>query len=414
MNYRTLPGTSLKVSTVCLGTMTWGEQNSETEAHAQLDFAIDRGITFIDTAEMYPVPPNSTTQGRTETYLGRWLAPQRRESLVIATKVAGPGRRDWIRNGRTDVTRDVIADAVDTSLERLRTDYIDLYQIHWPQRNVPMFGATEFDPSKERDGPSIQEQVEGMAAMIQAGKIRHYGLSNETSWGVCEFHRIAKTLGVPGPVTTQNSYSLVSRGVDNDLAEALFREKMSLLAYSPLAGGILTGKYAADAKPPNARYTLFDSIGNRFRKPIVHEAVAAYAALAKERGITLVAARARLRAQPLARRRDDHRRHDDAAAARGHRGRTVRSPCRHAGRDPGDPGSLSESCGLAPDKSGGRLAGPAENARPLQSQVLLHVPSPGTPSCESSTSAPDPRCCPNPCCARPRPRCSTGTAAACR
>jgi aryl-alcohol dehydrogenase-like predicted oxidoreductase len=288
VNYRNLPGTDLRVSTVCLGTMTWGEQNSEAEAHAQLDFAIDRGITFIDTAEMYPVPPNSTTQGRTETYLGRWLARQRRESLVIATKVAGPGRRDWIRNGRTDVTRDVIADAVDTSLERLRTDYIDLYQIHWPQRNVPMFGAVEFDPSKERDGPSIHEQVEGMAAMIQAGKIRHYGLSNETSWGVCEFHRIAKALGVPGPVTTQNSYSLVSRGVENDLAEALFREKMSLLAYSPLAGGILTGKYAADAKPPNARYTLFDGIGNRFRKPIVHEAVAAYAALAKEHGITLV------------------------------------------------------------------------------------------------------------------------------
>jgi aryl-alcohol dehydrogenase-like predicted oxidoreductase len=288
VNYRTLPGTSLKVSTVCLGTMTWGEQNCEDEAHAQLDFAIDRGITFIDTAEMYPVPPNGTTQGRTESYLGRWLKRQRRETLVIATKVAGPGRRDWIRDGRTDVTRDVIAEAVETSLARLRTDYIDLYQIHWPQRNVPMFGATEFDPSKERDGPSIREQVEGMAAMIQAGKIRSYGLSNETSWGVCEFRRIANELGVPGPVTTQNSYSLVSRGVDNDLAEVMYREKMSLLAYSPLAGGILSGKYAADSKPRNARYTLFDGIGNRFRKPIVHEAVAAYAALAKERGITLV------------------------------------------------------------------------------------------------------------------------------
>jgi aryl-alcohol dehydrogenase-like predicted oxidoreductase len=237
---------------------------------------------------MYPVPPNGTTQGRTESYLGRWLERQRRETLVIATKVAGPGRRDWIRNGRTDLTREVIAEAVDTSLERLRTDYIDLYQVHWPQRNVPMFGATEFDPSKEKDGPSIREQVEGLAAMIQAGKIRHYGVSNETSWGVCEFLRIAKELGVPGPVTTQNSYSLVSRGVDNDLAEVLFRQNLSLLAYSPLAGGLLTGKYAAEAKPGNARYTLFDGIGNRFRKPIVYEAVAAYAALAKERGITLV------------------------------------------------------------------------------------------------------------------------------
>ena len=288
MNYRTLHGTSLEVSEVCLGTMTWGEQNSEAEAHAQLDFAIDRGITFIDTAEMYPVPPNGTTQGRTETYVGRWLARQRRETLVLATKVAGPGRRDWIRDGRTDLTREVIAEAVETSLARLRTDYIDLYQIHWPQRNVPMFGAAEFDPAKEKGGPAIEEQVEGMAAMIRSGKIRHYGLSNETSWGVCEFHRIAKALGVPGPVTTQNSYSLVSRGVDNDLAEVLFRQNMSLLAYSPLAGGILTGKYAAEAKPANARFTLFEGIGNRFRKPIVHEAVSAYAALAKDKGITLV------------------------------------------------------------------------------------------------------------------------------
>ena len=288
MQYRTLPGTDLNVSKVCLGTMTWGEQNSEAEAHEQLGYAAAQGINFIDTAEMYPVPPNAQTQGRTEKYLGTWLARQRRDRLVIATKVAGPGRRDWIRGGRTDLTPDVIAEAVDTSLARLRTDYIDLYQIHWPQRNVPMFGATEFDPSKEKGGPSIQEQVEGMAAMIKAGKIRHYGLSNETSWGVCEFHRAAKELGVPGPVTTQNSYSLVSRGVDGDLAEALFREKMSLMAYSPLAGGILSGKYANDAKPPNARYTLFDGIGLRFRKPIVHEAVVAYQALAASRGITLV------------------------------------------------------------------------------------------------------------------------------
>ena len=148
---------------------------------------------------------------------------------------------------------------MDTSLARLQTDYIDLYQIHWPQRNVPMFGATEFDPAKEKDGPSIHEQVEGMAAMIKAGKIRHYGLSNETAWGVCEFRRAAKELGFPGPVTIQNSYSLVSRNVDNDLAETLFRENMSLLAYSPLAAGILSGKYMGGAKPPDARFTLFDA-----------------------------------------------------------------------------------------------------------------------------------------------------------
>ena len=288
MKFRTLPSTQLHVSEVCLGTMTWGEQNTESEGHAQLDYAVAQGVNFIDTAEMYPVPPNGTTQGRTETILGTWLARRPRGNLVIASKVAGPGRRDWIRGGRTDLTRDVIGEAVDTSLARLQIDYIDIFQIHWPQRNVPMFGATEFDPAKEKDGPTIREQVEGMAALIKAGKIRHYGLSNETSWGVCEFQRCARELGVPGPVTIQNSYSLVSRGVDNDLAEVLFRDQMSLLAYSPLAAGMLSGKYMGGVQPPNSRLTLFDGIGLRFRKPIVHEAVAAYATLAKRRGLSLV------------------------------------------------------------------------------------------------------------------------------
>jgi aryl-alcohol dehydrogenase-like predicted oxidoreductase len=289
VQFKKLPGTDLNVSTVCLGTMTWGEQNSEAEAHAQLDHAIGEGINFIDTAEMYPVPPNAKTQGRTEQFLGTWLVRQKRYSLFIATKVAGPGRRDWIRDGRTDLTKGVIAEAVDTSLARLRTDYIDLYQIHWPQRNVPNFGTTEFDPMKEKKGgPSIHEQVEGMAAMIKAGKIRHYGLSNESAWGVCEFRRAAKELGVPGPVTLQNSYSLLSRNVDNDLAETLFRENMTLLAYSPLAAGILSGKYRGGAQPAGTRFTLFDSLGLRFRKPMVSDAVDAYAALAQRRGLTLV------------------------------------------------------------------------------------------------------------------------------
>ena len=288
MDYRTLPQTDLRVSTACLGTMTWGEQNSESDAHAQLDLAFDRGITFLDTAEMYPVPPNSVTQGRTESFIGSWLERRRRDSVVVATKVAGPGRRDWIRGGRTDLTAGLIAEAIETSLERLRTDYIDLYQIHWPQRNVPMFGSTDFDPTKERAGPAIREQVEGMAALIRAGKIRHYGLSNETSWGVTEFHRVAQSLGVPGPITTQNSYSLLSRSADGDLGEALFRENMSLLAYSPLAGGLLSGKYESDPQPPNARYSLFDNLGTRYRKPVVREAAREYFALARARGITPV------------------------------------------------------------------------------------------------------------------------------
>ena len=287
MKTRTLPGTGLEVSEVCLGTMTWGEQNSEADAHAQLDYAVAHGVNFIDTAEMYPVPPNATTQGRSEAYLGNWLARSRRDGLVIATKVAGPGRREWIRDGRTDLTREVIAEAVETSLARLRINCIDLFQIHWPQRNVPMFGAIEFEPAKERGGPAIREQVEGLAAMIDAGRIRHYGLSNETAWGVCEFRRVARELGVPGPVTIQNSCSLVSRNVDGDLAEVLFREGMALLAYSPLAGGMLSGKYLRGAQPAGARYTVFDGLGMRFRKAIVHEAIDAYAELAQRRGLSL-------------------------------------------------------------------------------------------------------------------------------
>ncbi len=288
MQKRTLTGTDLEVSAVCLGTMTFGQQNSEADAHAQLDHAVAAGINFIDTAEMYPVPPEAATQGRTETFVGNWLLRQKRDTLVVATKIAGPGRRDWIRGGRTDVTRATIAEAVDTSLARLRTDYIDLYQIHWPQRNVPMFGALEFEPSKERTGPPIEEQVAGMAAMIAAGKIRHYGLSNETSWGLCEFSRVARAMGVAGPVTTQNSYSLVSRDADTDMAEVFHRERMSLLAYSPLAGGMLTGKYLGGAAPADARFTLFDTFGLRYRKPMVREATAAYATLARARGISLV------------------------------------------------------------------------------------------------------------------------------
>jgi len=288
MKYRVLPGSNLNVSEVCLGTMTWGQQNSEGDAHAQLEYAVDQGINFIDTAEMYPVPPNATTQGRTETILGRWLARRGRNELVIASKVAGPGRRDWIRGGRTDLTREVIAEAVETSLKRLQIDCIDLYQIHWPQRNVPNFGAAAFDPTKEKPGPSIHEQVEGMAALIAAGKIRYYGVSNESAWGVCEFRHAARELGAPGPITIQNSYSLVSRNVDNDLAEVLFRERMSLLAYSPLAGGMLSGKYLGEAQPSNTRFTLFDGLGIRFRKPMVREAIAEYVALAKQRGLSPV------------------------------------------------------------------------------------------------------------------------------
>jgi aryl-alcohol dehydrogenase-like predicted oxidoreductase len=279
--------TDLAVSECCLGTMTWGEQNTDAEAHAQLDYAVAQGVNFIDTAEMYPVPPRGETACRTESYIGPWLARQKRDALVIASKVAGPGRRDWLRGGRTQLVRANVHEACHDSLKRLRTDYLDLFQIHWPERNVPLFGATEFDPAKEKpDATPLLEQIEAMADLVRAGKIRYWGLSNETAWGVATFSRLAREHGLPRPVTLQNIYSLIARGFDGDLAEACFRERVALLAYSPLAGGYLTGKYAGGTKPGGARFTLFPAFGPRYAKPNVAPAVEAYAALARQRGLT--------------------------------------------------------------------------------------------------------------------------------
>jgi len=287
MEYRQLSRSDLRVSHICLGTMTWGEQTDAADAHSQLDYAVSKGINFIDTAEMYPIPPCAETQGRTENIFGEWLAQQPRDRFIIASKVAGPGRREWLRGGRTELTRVNITEAVEGSLRRLRTDYLDLYQIHWPDRAVPMFGTTMFRPKKETFATPIIEQVEAMDALVRAGKIRHWGLSNETTWGVCEYVRVAKLHGLALPITIQNVYSMVSRKFDEDLAEACYREQLSLLAYSPLAGGALTGKYRNDARPAGARYTLFPDFGTRFRKPMVATAIEAYHDIAIKRGITL-------------------------------------------------------------------------------------------------------------------------------
>lgn len=288
MQYQRLPGTDLNVSRVALGTMTWGEQTSAAEAHRQLDCAIAHGVNFIDTAEMYPVPPGPQTQGNTERILGAWLAKTHREQVIVASKVAGPGRRDWLRGGRTELTRENIVAAADESLQRLRTDYLDLYQIHWPGRNVPMFGATMFDPAKEKEAAPIMEQIEAMSELMRAGKIRAWGLSNETSWGACEFVRLARLHGYAPPATVQNSYSLLARVFDADLAEVCFRNQLKLLPYSPLGGGTLTGKYRSGARPPGARFTLFPDFGPRFRRPRVAAAVEEYAELASRTGLTLV------------------------------------------------------------------------------------------------------------------------------
>lgn len=279
MKYRQLPNSTLHVSELCLGTMTYGEQNSATDAHQQLDYAQAQGINFIDTAEMYPVPPRADTQGRTEEYIGQWLQHQARDKLIIATKVTGPARGfSWIRGGPR-IAREHIEQAVDASLKRLRTDYLDLYQIHWPDRNVPMFGQSAFDPASERDTTSIAEQLVVFADLIRAGKIRYLGLSNETPWGVCQFVQHSAQAGLPRVITIQNAYNLLNRVFEYGLAETCHREKVGLLAYSPLAFGALSGKYQA----PNAsgRLTLFPGFGQRYHKPNVPEAVAAYCKLAR-------------------------------------------------------------------------------------------------------------------------------------
>jgi aryl-alcohol dehydrogenase-like predicted oxidoreductase len=286
MNYRTLPGTALRVSELCLGTMTWGEQTPEREAHAQADCAVAHGVNFIDTAEMYPVPPGAKTYGRTETILGAWLARRPRDKLIVASKVAGPGRsREWVRGGETALTRKNIKWAIDDTLRRLRTDYVDLYQIHWPERNVAMFGTMRYDAAKEKPATPILEQIEAMDELIRAGKVRHYGLSNETAWGVCEFARLAKIHGLPQPVTIQNAYSFVNRTFEWDLAEACHREGLALLAYSPLAMGVLAGKYLDGARPPGARFTLFPSFGDRYQRELVTHAAGEYARVARAAGL---------------------------------------------------------------------------------------------------------------------------------
>ncbi|MDR3413303.1 MAG: aldo/keto reductase [Formivibrio sp.] len=286
MEFCPLPGTDLNVSRLCLGTMTFGQQNSEAEAHAQLDRALAAGINFIDSAEMYPVPGKAETQGRTEQFIGSWLKHQPRDKLIIASKVAGPNRgMNWLRSG-PKLNRTQIVAACDASLKRLQTDYLDLYQIHWPARSVPMFGETYFDPSKEQpDTPSLEEQLGVMGELVAAGKVRHIGVSNETPWGVSECAHLARDGKLPRVATIQNAFNLLNRTFEMGLAETCHREKISLLAYSPLAFGILSGKYVENEQAPG-RLTEFPQFGVRYRKPQVNAAAQAYAELAREHGLS--------------------------------------------------------------------------------------------------------------------------------
>lgn len=283
----------LQVSRICLGTMTFGEQNTEAEGHSQLDYAVSRGINFIDTAEMYPVKPRAETYGSTERIVGTWLKRQQRERIVLATKVAGPARMPWIRNGG-DLTPDSIRAAVDASLARLQTDYIDLYQIHWPARNAPIFGQKQFDPANERECASIQAQLEAMGELVRTGKIRYVGVSNETPWGVAEFVKQAELHGLPRIATIQNPYNLLNRSFEQGLDEACFRTDVSLLVYSPLAFGQLTGKYlGGDLAHPvfdaqaKGRLTRFPPDWSpRYLRPESLAAAARYVTLAREHGLS--------------------------------------------------------------------------------------------------------------------------------
>jgi len=295
MKTRALGRSDLRVTPICLGTMTFGEQVDEPTAHAILDRSLARGVNFIDTAEMYAVPPRAETCNATEIILGNWLAknPSARRQLVLATKVAGPARgMPWIRGGSADLTAADIIAACEGSLRRLQTDVIDLYQIHWPVRHVPAFGLMHFEPSKDQPGTSIQCQLEALQKLVQAGKVRAVGLSNETPYGVHEFVRLAEQLGLPRVATVQNCYCLLNRTVENALDETMHRLDVSLLAYSPLAFGLLTGKYDASGftgvgAPAMARMSKFESTRKqRWGRADALAAARRYNALAQQHGLT--------------------------------------------------------------------------------------------------------------------------------
>lgn len=290
MQQRRLGRTDLSVSAICLGTMTWGQQNTEEEAHQQLDSAFARGVNFLDTAELYPIPPKSETQGRTEAYIGNWMqARKNRDKVIVASKVVGRTANDWFRDGRPSrLVRTDIFDAVEKSLKRLRTDYIDLYQIHFPERQVP-WGSNpnrvgNWPAPRDADETPIAETIAVFDELVKAGKIRHFGLSNESSWGVMRFLFESEKGTGPRAVSVQNAYNLVNRAFEVNLAEVCDREGVSLLPYSPLAQGYLTGKYDHGARPQGSRSQLFGR-GQRYETPNAAEVQLEYNELARGFGM---------------------------------------------------------------------------------------------------------------------------------
>ncbi len=286
MEYSELGSTGIQVSKLCLGSMTWGDQNTEQEGHAQLDLALDAGINFIDTAEMYPIPAQQATYGRTEQIVGTWLAGRSdRDKLVLATKITPPGKnRAWIRGETNRLDRKNIELALNASLKRLQTDYIDLYQVHWPERNANNFGVMNYEHTPERDGTPIEETLDALDTLVKSGKVRHIGVSNETAWGLTEYLRVAERKSLSRIVSVQNPYSLLNRLFEINMSEFAHREQLGLLAYSPLGFGVLSGKYLQGRQPAYARLTLYTGF-RRYRHEAAVKMTGKYVQLAIDHGM---------------------------------------------------------------------------------------------------------------------------------
>tara|TARA_B100000963_G_scaffold360230_1_gene390367 strand:+ start:1053 stop:2090 length:1038 start_codon:yes stop_codon:yes gene_type:complete len=288
MKFKKLGNTDLEVSLICLGTMTWGTQNSEKDAFEQMDYSVSQGVNFFDTAELYSVPPNKESYGKTEVMIGNWFEKNKnREKIILASKVAGPGC-DWIRNGENNFNKKNIAKAIEGSLKRLKTDYIDLYQLHWPERSTNCFGRREFVfRENEREWNKFETVLEALDKFIKSGKIRFVGMSNETPYGISKYLELSKSKNLPRMMSVQNPYSLVNRTYEVGMSEISIREKCGLLVYYPLAAGALSGKYRNGQMPDNSRMKLFKG-WERMINPLAMKAYDEYYKLAKEYNLTMV------------------------------------------------------------------------------------------------------------------------------
>ncbi len=288
MKYTTLPNTDVKVSKICLGTMTWGNQNTEADGHEQMDYALSKGVNFFDTAELYAVPATPETYGATETIIGSWFKKTgNRDKIVLASKIAGPG--PYTEHIRKDgFSKRALKEAIEGSLKRLQTDYIDLYQLHWPERGVNCFGVRDYPyKTSSKDVEDHLEILETLDGFIKEGKIKHIGLSNETPWGTMKYLQTSEQHNLPRMVTIQNSYSLIHRGYEVGMSEVSLREDVGLLVYSPLAQGVLSGKYLNGQLPEGARGTLFPRFIARYQTEGSTQAVKHYLAIAEKHGLTL-------------------------------------------------------------------------------------------------------------------------------